>query len=493
MLASAKILSNQAYDVVVIGGGVVGCAVCRELSRYKLDLLLLEKENDVAEGISKANSGVIHAGFNVRPGSLKARTNAAGLKMIYELASILNVPHRRTGKLVVALTETDKPKLEQLKAQGEKNGTPGLKIIDSRDIKKIAPYVNASWALYSSFTGIISPYELTIALAENAMMNGARILIGTPVEAVETENGFYILRTPKAVFRARWVVNAAGLYAAELAGMADAGEYQIFPCRGQYLVSDKDSSIKINLPIYPVPPSEEPGLGIHITPTLEGNILLGPSAEFVGDKNDVSTSASVIEELKNQAQQLVPAISKFNFIRSYSGVRPKLSKPANPTGFEDFVIEESQTKERWINLIGIESPGLTASPAIARLVREIIEAKEILKKKPDFNPERHRRLRFAEVDDRERARRVAKDPEEGEVVCRCEHVTRAEVRRACRNLVEAKTLDAIKRRTRCGMGRCQGGFCTPRLIEILMEEGVPVNEIRKRGRGSELFSGWLKK
>lgn len=484
--------TEAGYDVVIIGGGVVGCAVLRELSRYDLKLLLLEKEADLAEGISKANSGVIHGGFNVPPGSLKAKTNVAGLRKIYGLASELHVPHRKTGKLVIALTDGERSRLEELRAQGDRAGTPDLEIVGEHEIQAIEPLARGRWALYSPHTGIISPYEFTVALAECARRNGARVLLETPVESVEFRAGLFHLGTPRGAFAARWVVNSAGLFADEVARLAGIHDYRIYPFRGEYLITDKDPGFRLGLPLYPVPPRDDPGLGIHITPTMEGNILLGPSAEHVDDKGDTVSTRSVMDQLKDEAGRLMPELCRAPFIHSYAGIRPKLVDPQGREKFHDFVLEESAVRPGWINLIGIESPGLTAAPAIAEMVIGMIGTKGDLRRRSGFVPGLPENVRFAALGDGERAARVTADPNWGEMVCRCEHVTRAEVVAALRNPFGALSMDAVKRRTRCGMGRCQGGFCTPRIVEILQEEGVPLERITKRGGGSRLFYGRIK-
>jgi len=487
---SAK--KNGVYDVIVIGGGAVGCAVLRELSRCDLKLLLLEREADLAEGISKGNSGVIHAGFNVPAGSLKAKTNVAGLGMIYGLAGELGVPHRKTGKLVVALADEDRSRLEELKAEGDKSGVPDLEIVDEAAIRHLEPLARGRWALYSPHTGIISPYELTVALAECAWQNGAEVLLEAPVEAVVFRDGCFRLSTPKGTFAARRVVNSAGLFSDDVARLAGIDDYRIFPYRGEYLITDKDCGLRLGLPVYPVPPRDDPGLGIHITPTLEGNIILGPSVEPVDDKRDAASTRIVMARLKAEAARLMPELSRVSFIHSYAGIRPKLVDPSGKDRFGDFIVEESVLRPGWINLVGIESPGLTAAPAIAEMVAGMIGVRMDLRWKPDFNPVRPRRTRFAHLGDDERAERVARDADSGEMVCRCEHVTRAEVVAALRNPFGARAMDAVKRRTRCGMGRCQGGFCTPRIVEILQDEGLPADRITKRGGGSRLFFGRLK-
>jgi glycerol-3-phosphate dehydrogenase len=484
--------AGAGYDVIVVGGGAVGCAVLRELARYDLRLLLLEKEADFAEGISKANSGVIHSGFNVPPGSLKARTNVAGLRKIYRLAAELSIPHRRTGKLVIALNDAERPRLEELKAQGDRSGTPDLEIVGEDEIRGIEPLACGRWALYSPHTGIISPYEFTLAMAESARRNGARFLLEAPVGSVEVRAGLFHLGTPKGVFSARWVVNSAGLFADEIARLAEIKDYRVYAYRGEYLITDKDPGFRLRLPLYPVPPRDDPGLGIHITPTMEGNILLGPSVEHVPDKMDTASTRSVMDQLKDEGVRLMPELRRAPFIHSYAGLRPKLVDPEGREKYRDFVVEESGLRPGWINLIGIESPGLTSSPAIADMVVEMIGAREDLRPKPDFKSGLPASFRFASLDDGERAVRVAGNPDWGEMVCRCEHVTRAEVTAALRNPFGVRTMDAVKRRTRCGMGRCQGGFCTPRIVEIMQEEGVPLDRITKRGGGSRLFYGRIK-
>ena len=482
----------SAFDVVVVGGGVVGCAVLRELSRYNLRLLLLERESDLAEGISKGNSGVIHAGFNVPAGTLKARTNVEGLSRIYDLARELGVPHRRTGKLVMAATDEDRPRLEELKAQGDRNGTPGLEIVDESAIRALAPRVRGRWALSSPQTGIISPYEFTIALAECALQNGARVLLETPLMAVGIQPEGYLLDTPRGQFSARWVVNCAGLFSDEVAALAGIEDYRIYPYRGEYLITDKEAATVLDIPIYPAPPRDDSFLGVHLTPTLEGHILLGPSSDYIEDKRDAATTRLLMDRLKAEAFLLVPELRRIPFIHAYAGLRPKLTDPQGRVKLADFIVEESRLRPRWVNLVGIESPGLTAAPALAARVADIIGAREDLSLRPDFLAARPAVPKFAAFDDEERTRHAAADGAWGEMVCRCEHVTRAEVAAAVRNPFGARSLDAIKRRTRCGMGRCQGGFCGPRLADILQAEGVPPEKITKRGRGSEMFFGRMK-
>lgn len=484
--------ADRLYDVAVIGGGGVGCAVLRELSRYRLRIILLEKSSDLCEGVSKGNSGVIHAGFNVRPGSLKARTNITGLKMIYGLAEALHVPHRKTGKLVVAFDGGGRKQLERLADQGERNGSPGLEIVDEAAIRTLAPGVRGTSALFSPWTGIISPYEFTIALAESAFRNEAQVRLNSAVTAVASHPDRFVLSTPAGPVSARWAVNCAGLQADEVAGLAGSAEFRIRPYKGEYLILDKAAGDLLRMPVYPVPPADESSLGIHLTPTMEGVVLLGPSGEYVEDKDDAESTRPVMDMLKAEAFQMVPGLRGLPVIHAYTGLRPKLAGPGPDGGPADFIVAESGLRPRWIDLGGIESPGLTAAPALGEMVAGLIGAKEDLRLRPDFEPGLPERPRFAHMDDEARSAAAAADPDWGEVVCRCEHVTRAEVLAAVRNPFGARSLDAVKRRTRCGMGRCQGGFCGPRIVEILKDEGLAPGDITKKGGSSRLVFGRIK-
>ncbi len=487
-----KGIAMNNFDIIIIGGGVIGTSILREFSAYELRILLLEKNNDVAEGITKANSGVIHSGFNVPPGSLKARFNVSGCKMIYNLAMDLNVPVKKTGKLVVAFDEEGKNRLQQLMRQGEENGSPDLEIVDTTRMKELEPLAGGKWGLWSPHTGIISPYLFTIALAESAGENGAEIRLNSPVVAISRKNKQYYVETTAGTYSSEWVINCAGLQSDEIARMIGIDDYQIYPYRGEYLITDKPDKLELRMPIYPVPSVNGPGLGVHITPTAENTILIGPSAEFVDSRTDLATTHIVMEDLKAEAYRLVPELDGIPFIHSYSGIRPKLVHPDNDSSFHDFIVEEKKAFPQFINLIGIESPGLTSAPSIAGYVRNIISSRRPLELKSDYNFRRPAIPRFASMSDEERLRRTESDSLWSEMVCRCETVTRAEVEDAMDRVMGEISLDAIKRRTRCGMGRCQGGFCTPRITSILKDRGYPPEKLTKKGEGSQLFYGVIK-
>lgn len=476
---------NERYDVIVVGAGVVGSAIARELSRYQLSVLLLDKHCDVAMETSGRNSGVAHAGFYVPTGTLKAKLNVRGHAMLPALCKELGVPYIECGKIVTAKEEDEREYLYKLKETGDKNGCRKLKIIGRDEIKKLEPNINGIEALYSPLTAILDPFILTIALAENAQKNGVEVKLNTEVLAINNGDGF-IVETNRGKYYAEYVVNSAGLYADKIAEMVGINDYVIYPCRGEYHILDKSKRNLINGAVYPVPPKELGGLGIHLTPTTDGNIMLGPSAEYLDERDDYSNTAAVMDQLFQESFEFLPKISRKDIIKSFAGIRPKLiskgsKKPA------DFVIEESRKVPGFINLIGIESPGLTAAPAIAEMVVEIINKKKPLKKKTFFDPTRKPQIRFADCSPEEKSRLIKENPDYGVVVCRCQTVTKKEVMDALNNPLGAKSIQSIAKRCRATFGRCQGGFCIPKIVELMEEEAV--SEITLKGPGSELFKG----
>jgi glycerol-3-phosphate dehydrogenase len=386
--------TNNYYDVVIIGGGVVGCAIARELSKYKVSVAVLEKEDDVGWGISCRNSGVVHAGFNNKPGTLMAQFCVEGNKSFAELCSQLDVPYKKIGKLVVAKKKEEIKELQKLKQQGDANGVDNLQIIYLNEVKRLEPNIEGITALYSPETAITSPYLLTIALAENALNNGVSFFLNTQVKSItKLNNSHFRIKTNKREFTSSYVVNSAGLYADKIARMAGIKKYRLYPCRGEYHILDKNVSWLINHLIYPVPQAGAGGLGIHLTPTIDGNILVGPSNEYIKIKDNLSTTSPVMKMVSAEARKFLPLISPQYIIRSYSGLRAKQA-PSSEGAFWDFVIEESDKVDNFINLIGIESPGLTAAQPIAKRVVEIINKKERLNPDPRFNPFRKGILRF---------------------------------------------------------------------------------------------------
>lgn len=462
----------MSYDILIIGGGVIGCAIARELSLYSVKVALLEKEGDVAEGTSKANSGVVHAGFNVKTGSLKARFNVEGAACFPAICEELGVPYRLTKKLVVAKDRSELPYLEKLLEQGMRNGSQGLSIIAGEAIRAVEPDVRGEFALYSEKTAVIAPAEFTIALAEVAHANGAEFHFNAEVTAIRRIGQLYGVSTADgSVYSAAMVINAAGLYSDRILSLIESHDRSIHPCRGEYFVLDRVDANFLKTAVYPVPPADGRGLGIHITPTTEGNIIIGPSAEYINERDDLATTKPVMETLKREALELMPKLRDVAFIRSYAGIRAKLFVAGGSSNFEDFVIEESRINPGFVSLIGIESPGLTSAPAIAaHVAREFVAPRLPLVPNPKAVTTRRAAPRIADMSPDELARACEANPEFAEIVCRCNHISKAELRAAIDNPLGARTLSAIKKRTRAMMGRCQSGFCLPKIMETMLED-----------------------
>lgn len=481
---------EQEFDVLVIGGGAVGCAVARELTRGCLRVAVLEKESDVAAGTSGRNSAVVHAGFNNRPGTLMAQLCVEGNDGFESLCEELDVPYRKTGKLLVAFSDAEMDTLYRLLKQGEENGCRGLRMVGHEEVEALAPNVGGIGGLYSPNTAIFDPFLYTVALAENAAVNGAKFFLEHEVTAIHKENGVFAVTTPKGEFRSRIVVNSAGLYSDRVSAMAGVEGYHIYPCRGEYLILDK--STELSLPVYPAPVAGIGGLGVHLTPTIHGNIIIGPSNEYIDRPEDYSSTREVQEKLFREAQQLLPTLQRRNIIATYTGVRSKLTSPVEG-GYHDFVIREEPAVENFINLVGIESPGMTAAVPIAKRVAAMVAEKLHPVPNGDFCGVRKGIVRFAQQSPEEQARLIEQDPDYGEVVCRCQQVTKKEILQAIENPLGVRTISAVKYRAWATTGRCQGGYCLTRIVEILEKEyGIKPEEVSLRGPGSELFTGRVK-
>ena len=477
------------FDIVIIGSGVVGSAIARELARFDLRVAVLEKELDVCLETSGRNSGVLHAGFNSRTGTLMARFCVEGCLGFGAVAAELDIPFRRTGKVVVGFDEADRRSLQALKEQGDRNGVPGLEITPESKLKELAPHVRGSFALYSPATGIVNPFIYTIALAENACLNGVSFCFDQEVLDVRRGDNLYEIRTGRAVFKSRWVINAAGLNADKVARLFGLDAYTIFPCRGEYYVLDKKAGQFLSMPAYPVPNIREGGLGVHLTPTVDGNILIGPSTEYLDDPEDYATTRPTLDLLLREGSRIFPFLKKDLAIRNFSGIRPKLVSK-DKGGYGDFVIERPAQIPRTIQLIGIESPGLTSALPIARHVVGLIREQEDLRLKSDFNPCRRGIRTFADQSEAGRQALIAQNPDYGEIICRCESITKAEILAAIRNPLGAETVLGVKIRTRASMGRCQGGYCQTRIVDMLQEEHHKAgDQLQLARRGSALFTG----
>jgi len=475
---------TEKFDVAIIGGGVVGC----ELSRYQLRVAVLERAADVARGTSGKNSGVVHTGINVPTGSRKAALNVAGARIFEDYCKDLDVPFNRVGKVIVALEENQTPDLESMMARGKANGVPDLEIIDSATLKRMEPNISGVAALNVPTAAISCPYSLNIALAESSAEAGVEIILNSPVTAIDGDEGDFQITTPNGTVNAALIVNSAGLFSDKIARMVGITRWRIWPCRGEYVILDKRVGGLINSMVYPPTPKGGAGLGVHITPTTGGNILLGPSADYTNDADDVRTTPKIRRQLLSEAAEFVPGLSPRDVITAYSGMRPKLV-PAKVGGFGDFVIEEVSEQPGMMNLVGIESPGLTASPAVAleisEWVRERIPAKANDSFKQSWTAVDSVRDESPEKIDE----LIAEDAAYGEIICRCEMVTRKEIIDSINNPLEATSLNAIKYRSRATMGRCQGGFCGPRVVDLLIENGHSPESLTLTGGDSWLFLG----
>ena len=469
-------------DVLIIGGGVSGCAAARELSRFRLKIVLLEKGPDIASGTSGANSAIVHAGYDTLPGSLKAVLNVRGNAMFDQLSGELDVPFLRNGSLVLCFDRNELPKLEELAARGRENGVPGLEILDGRRLHEMEPHVSpqAAAALYAPTGGIVCPYEFTLALAENALHNDAEFRFGTRVTGLEKTDGGFLVHTSDGDLQARMVINAAGLYADEINNMVSAHKLHIIPRKGEYCLFDRSAGLLANHTLFQLPTAM--GKGVLVTRTVDGNLLVGPSAADQSDKTDVSTTREGIDSILKAAERTIGRLPMKQVITSFAGLRAH--------GGEDFVIGEAPDAPGFINIASIESPGLSASPAIAQMVAEMVVSRLHPQANPDFDPVRRGIPRFRDMDNEAREAMIAKDPAWGRIICRCETVTEGEILEAIRRPLGARTIDGIKRRTRAGMGRCQAGFCTPRVVDILSRKlGVPPTRVTKSGGGSNLLVG----
>ncbi|WP_010236501.1 NAD(P)/FAD-dependent oxidoreductase [Clostridium arbusti] len=474
------------FDVIIIGAGVIGCSIAREISRYNMKICVLEKDIDVANGTSKANSGIVHAGYDAKFGSLKSLLNVRGNKMFDRLSEELDFPFKRNGSLVLCFNEEDLDKLKALKENGDKNKVPNLKILNKEEIKTIEPNVgnNAVAALYAPTGGIVCPYEMTIAYAENAYDNNVQFQLETEVKSIIKDNSKFIINTDKGEFTSRLIVNASGLFADEINNMLSENKFNIIPRKGEYCLFDKDARESLEKTLFQLPSNM--GKGVLVTPTVDGNLLIGPSATDIEDKEDLSTSGQGLDDILSKAKLTIDKIPMRQIITSFSGLRAHSER-------NDFIIGEAEDVPNFINAAGIESPGLSSAPAIAEMVRDMVVEKLSPNKNENFNPIRKGIPKFREMTNEERSKLIAKDGAYGRIVCRCEIVTEGEIINSIKRPLGAKTLDGIKRRTRSGMGKCQGGFCSNKIVDIISRElDIPLEDVSKFGSNSNLLTGKIK-
>lgn len=470
------------YDVLIIGCGIVGAAAAFELSKYQVRVGILEKENDVANGTTKANSAILHAGYDPLPGTLMARLNVRGVALARELCQKLDVPYRACGSFVLAFTPEECATLDTLKARGDANGVPGLEILTGDQARSMDPQLSdqVQAALYAPTAAICSPWEYCLALAETAVRNGAQLHLETEVTGIEKTGGGWLVHTSQGDFSARYLVNAAGVHADAVHDMAAPHAFTIRPSRGEYYLLDKAEGSRVSHTIFQCP--NRNGKGVLVSPTVHGNLIVGPNAAPV-EGDDTATTAAGLDFVRTTALKSVPSIAFGQCIRNFAGVR------AN-TEIHDFILQE---KDGFVDAAGICSPGLSAAPAIAEyLVQLLNDAGLALEPRPDFVCERHR-TRFKELSPAQRADLVAQEPAFGRVICRCETVTEGEILEALHGPIPPRSVDAVKRRVNAGMGRCQGGFCGPRVVEILARElHLNPEDIQQDKKGTWLLWGETK-
>lgn len=477
---------TDPYDIIIIGAGVTGCAIARELSRFDCKVLVVEKDEDVCCGTSKANSAIVHAGYDAKPGSLKAKMNVRGNEMMTSLARDLDIPLKLIGSLVVCTDESLRGGIEELYNRGITNGVPGLKILEADEVRELEPNISDDvvCALYAPTAGIICPFRLNIALAECACQNGVEFKFDTKVTGIESVSSGYKLNTSNSEIYASAVINAAGCHADEIHNLVSSKKYHITPRRGDYMLLDRSCEGLVNHVIFPQPTAL--GKGILVTPTVHGNILIGPTAIDSENKDEAPVTSEGLAKVIEGSAKNVKGVPVKQVITGFSGLR------AHEDGGE-FIMEEAAGCHGFFDCVGIESPGLTACPAVGEYMASLVAEKLSLSEKTSWNGICRDVIKPFELSERERSELIASEPTYGKIICRCETITEGEIIDAVRRPLGARSLDGVKRRTRAGMGRCQGGFCSPRVMEILSRElGVPLDSITKNGGASKLLYGRTK-
>ena len=478
------------YDVIIIGGGITGTGIAHELAKYDVKTALMERGMDVGIGATKGNGGVVHPGYDPHPGTLKAKLNPVGARMYPRLSKELGFGLRHTGTLVVAYSDADLKKVDELLDNARVNGVDQVEKINGEQLRNREPFMNpaAVGALLAHTTTMIDPFEVAIAFADNAKDNGTDILTSHEVQGItKDEDGLFTVRTSAGDYRTRYVVDAAGVHADDVAALAGIHEYRVQGRHGNICVLDKELSTPISTVMFPCPSPETKGLAL--IPTVSGNTLIGSTATMKEDKEDVTNDAEGINELIGGARHLVPDIDISKIIRTFAGQRPVALDNGN-----DFYIAESETVPGFIHAAGIQSPGAASSPAIAEYVRDLLaDAGLELKDREGYNPYREPAPDFSELSAEDQDALIRKDPAYGRIVCRCETVTEGEIVAAIHEGVGARTVEAVKRRTRAGMGRCQSGFCQYRVMQILARElGIPEEEVHFEEKASQVLFGKLK-
>ncbi len=472
-------------SVLIIGGGICGCSLLYELSRYQVSALLLEKENDICVGTTKANSAIIHAGYDPLPNTKMAKYNVEGNAMIEKLCKKLDVPYKQVGSLVIALGELQEQNLHKLYNQGLKNGVPDIQLLSGEEALILEPNLNpdVTAALYAPSAAIVSPWNLGIAMAETAVKNGEKVELNTKVLSIEKSDNHFIVQTNKGTIEAQFVVNAAGIFADEVNDMVDEHKFTITPSKGEYYLLDKNQGGLVSHIIFQCP--DHNGKGVLVAPTVDGNLIVGPNA-VPSQNDDVSTTSLGQEFVKRMAVKSVPSINFRESIRNFAGLRALTEE-------EDFIVGESKTQKGFFNIAGMKSPGLSSAPAISLDVIEMLQKSGLeLIEKDDFIDTREI-LRFKHLNDEERTSAIKQNPLYGAIVCRCETITEGEIVDALHREIVPSSIDGIKRRCSSGMGRCQGGFCGARVQQIIARElNIPLAEVPLDRKGMGIITGVTK-
>lgn len=475
------------YDVAIIGAGVIGSAIARELAKYEVKACVIEKCEDVCCGTSKANSAIVHAGFDAKPGTLKAKLNVRGNEMMDQLSKDLDFSFKRNGSLVVMTKDQDESLLRELLDRGIKNGVPGVRIMERDELIAKEPNLadDVVKALWAPTGAIVCPFNMTIAFAENAADNGVEFFLNTEVKDIKASDDKYIITTDASTIEAKAVVNAAGVYGDVINNMVSSKKLSITARRGQYMLLDKSAGNHVSSTIFQLP--SKMGKGVLVTPTVHGNLLVGPTAEDVDNKEGVNTTMEGLDSLAPTSALSVKNVPLRQVITSFAGLR------AHEAG-DDFVIGEAEDAKNFFNAAGIESPGLSSAPAIGEMVAKLVADALSLNENKNFNGIRKGIVNPADLSLEERNELIKKNPAYGQIICRCEMVTEGEILDAIHRTLGARSLDGVKRRTRAGMGRCQAGFCSPKTMAILERE-IPMSmfDVTKSGKGSEIALGYNKK
>ena len=470
-------------DVVIIGCGIVGADVAYELSKYRFTTVVLERENDIATGTTKANSAIIHAGFDPKPGTLMAKLNVEGAQLTKELCSKLDIPYEQIGSLVLAFSREELITLEKLYEQGVQNGVPDLRLLDEGDLHLFEPNVsqNAIGALCAPTAAIVNPWEYAIALAETAVNNGVELHLNSGVTAIEKKSDYYLIETTSGVYETKYIINAAGVYADQIHNLIGQPAFKTIPNRGQYYLLDKAEGSRVSRVIFQCPTAE--GKGVLISPTVHGNLIVGPNSENIVANEDVSVTSEGLSFIAEMAKKSVPSIRLNESIRNFAGIRALAD-------VEDFIIGESATAKNFINLAGIKSPGLSAAPAIAKMTVGILSdlGSKLVAKSSVVDS--RKKIRFKELSSEAKNELITKNSAYGHIVCRCELITEGEILDALHGPIPASTIDGVKRRCNAGMGRCQGGFCSPRVVETIRHElNIRPEDILQDKSGTYIISG----